>query len=147
MFVHVANGVIEAFMWTTLVLYWLVCVVPAKFCEYVFGLDTSRVYQFQNYLFHTFKNSKLELDDWQTNGLYDGSLYMRDNVSHKVPDFVATRVKAIQGILPEAEFYVSFYGTDPILEVHIYDGSKPQIFYPLVWDEVGGKAFIIDPPH
>lgn len=83
---------------------------------------------------------------WRTNQLRHGKIYARNYKDTVVPDFVQERVKSIQALAPDAKFFVSFFGTDPILEVHFDYDDRNYVFHPLVWDEVDGKAFIVSPP-
>ena len=78
----------------------------------------------------------------------DYPYYVRDDGrTCGVPNFVAQRIDDIRDFFPEALFGVEFFGLDPILIVELERNGRTCTFFPLVWDEVNGKAVIVPPPQ
>ena len=84
---------------------------------------------------------------WHTNLLNPlTKTYQRDWEEYKVPGFVSKRVEAIRELFHDALFFISFFGSDPILVVEIWEEGKARTFFPIVWDEVDGESIIVPPP-
>jgi hypothetical protein len=88
---------------------------------------------------------------WRTNTLTiraERATYMRDNTQHTVPHAVFEKARMIDEFVPHAELCVTFFGTDPILEVWVRRRERFERHYALVWDELpDGTICIVPPPH
>lgn len=94
-----------------------------------------------------FKQRFLDDIGWQTNYVSDSGNYERDGKTHALPECAATLMHKIKSVMPEAEFCVTFFGTDPIFSAIFDEVKTTQKFDLIVWDEINGEVVVVPPPH
>lgn len=84
---------------------------------------------------------------WVENIVSDKGGYMRDGKETAIPTAAQAAMSVVRNIYPTANFYVKFFGTDPILLATMPVGEKVETFYLLVWDEnPDGSVTVVQPP-
>ena len=84
-----------------------------------------------------------DVPTWLTNSVLGDGVYWRDGEKHSLPGPVQEVVDSVRLLFPQANFAVSFIGSDPILRVLLNDWSYPA----LVWEvNADGIVEIIRPP-